>query len=139
MQKMHMFSKVPPLEPGETEIVTAEMGPSPAPSPALLMQSKATSMRVNFTRMGDDHTLHTGQVDLAMVQVSAEDADMDSWAREVSEYEGRVVESEASCAQGGFKCQGEASWCAAQEKELCVTGHSRSYRHRADGQGHLRA
>jgi hypothetical protein len=143
MQKMHMFSKVPPLEPGETEVVTFDSA-SPAPAPASLLQSSssthgASTLRVNFTRMGQDHSLQHGQVDLALVQVEATDADSESWAREVSEYNGQVVESEASCASGRFKCQGEASWCAAQEKDLCPMAQLKHLRQSSVAQGHLQA
>merc|ERR1719281_940983 len=85
-QKMHMFSKVPPLEPGETEIVTASDGPSPAPAPSMLQfrasANKGSTMRVNFTSMGYDQVVKNGQVDLALVQFDAAE-EAQSWVKEV--------------------------------------------------------
>jgi hypothetical protein len=116
-----MFSKVPPLEPGETEIVTATDGPAPSPAAASFLTNKVASMRVNFTTMGEDHSTHTGQVDLALVQMdSLEDAT--SWITEISEHQGHVVESEAYCTEGRFRCKGDASWCSEQEKLVCTDG-----------------
>jgi hypothetical protein len=139
MQKMHMFSKVPPLEPGETEIVTAEMGPSPAPAPASFLTNQVSKMRVNFTRMGDDHALHTGQVDLALVQMdSMEEATI--WTREVSEHFGHVTESEAYCTGGKFRCQGDDAWCGEQEKIVCAGdahGEANIVHRRSGAQGQL--
>jgi hypothetical protein len=136
---MHMFSKVPPLEPGETEIVTADFGPAPAPSPALLMQRKSAKMRVNFTRMDNDGSLHNGEVDLAMVQVGEErsDASENSWTKMVSEVGGKMIESEASCNRGRFYCQGDATWCGEQEKLGCKGSHPVFLRQQ--GQKHLQA
>jgi hypothetical protein len=139
-QKMHMFSKVPPLEPGETEIVTAEYSPAPAPAAASFLTNAASKLRVNFTRMGEDRVLHAGQVDLALVQTdSMEEAT--SWTREVTEHYGHVTESEAYCTGGKFRCQGDAAWCMEQEKVICAQSpHSGSnFVHRRSGgeQGHL--
>jgi hypothetical protein len=135
---MHMFSKVPPLEPGETEIVTAEMGPSPAPA---LLQRTSGSMNVNFTRMDGDGKVHNGQVNLAMVQVSAEDAEetMDGWTRIVSEVSGQVAESESSCTSGKFHCTGDATWCAEQEKLGCPGSHPGYLRQRSQMHHQLQA
>jgi len=140
MQKMHMFSKVPPLEPGETEIVTMDAG-APAPSPALLLQRSSGSMRVNFTRMDDDGKLHEGQVDLAMVQVGAESLQSkeNSWAKMVSEVDGQVTESEAACTSGKFSCLGDATWCAEQEKIGCTGSHTMYLRQSAAKHNHLQA
>jgi len=140
MQKMHMFSKVPPLEPGETEIVTMDAG-APAPSPALLLQRSSGSMRVNFTRMDDDGKLHEGQVDLAMVQVGSESLQSkeNSWAKMVSEVDGQVTESEAACTSGKFSCQGDATWCAEQEKIGCTGSHTMYLRQSAAKHNHLQA
>jgi hypothetical protein len=118
-QKMHMFSKVPPLEPGETEIVTATDG-APAPAPASFLQTASgVSMRVNFTRMAEDQTLHQGQVSLAVERDDSEASGAESWSRMVSEHAGQLIESAASCEHGNFKCDGDASWCAEQEQVVC--------------------
>jgi hypothetical protein len=138
MQKMHMFSKVPPLEPGETEIVTASDS-APAPAPASFLQNTAATMRVNFTRMSEDHSLQTGQVDLALAQMDSMD-EATTWTREVSEHFGHVVESEAYCTNGKFRCQGDAAWCSEQEKIVCAgSAHSETmFVHRSSGaQSHL--
>jgi hypothetical protein len=139
-QKMHMFSKVPPLEPGETEIVTAEMGPSPAPSPASFLQDEhASTMQVNFTRMGDDHSVHEGHVVLAMVQEDAKE-EAESWTREVSEVGGKVTENEASCTKGLFHCQGDAAWCAEQQEIVCPGGQTALLQRKSSNtHGHLKA
>jgi hypothetical protein len=93
-------------------------------------------MRVNFTAMNDDHHVHQGQVTLAMVQVDAsEEEEAENWARQVSEVGGKVTESEASCAKGHFKCQGDAAWCAEQEKLVCKVASRRP----SLAQGHLQA
>jgi len=140
MQKMHMFSKVPPLEPGETEIVTIDSaGPAPAPAPASFLQNKVLHMRVNFTRMGEDHTLQTGQVDLALAQMDSMD-EATIWTREVSEHFGHATESEAYCTNGKFRCQGDAAWCSEQAKIVCAgSAHSETmFAHRSSGaQSHL--
>jgi hypothetical protein len=140
-QTMHMFSKVPPLEPGETEIVTAEEGPSPAPGPAaasFLQGGQVASMRVNFTSMGMDHSMHAGSVALAMVQEEAVEAE--AWTREVVEVGEQVTESEASCTKGRFQCNGKAAWCAEQEQIVCgaQTAHA-DRRQPSHAQGHLQA
>lgn len=135
MQKMHMFSKVPPLEPGETEIVTMDQGPAPAPAPALLMQRNSASMRVNFTRMDDDRKLHSGHVDLALVQ--EEMVEVASWTATVHMHDGRMVESQASCEHGSFSCQGDAGWCAEQEKIVCKDGQDVFLHRRSRAQSHL--
>jgi len=120
MQKMHMFSKVPPLEPGETEIVTATDGGAPAPAPASFLQAAGgVSMRVNYTSMAEDQTLHQGQVSLAVEHEDTVSSGADSWSRMVSEHAGQVIESAASCEHGHFHCDGDASWCAEQEQVVC--------------------
>jgi hypothetical protein len=141
MQKMHMFSKVPPLEPGETEIVTMEGGASPAPSPALLLQRapSPSSMRVNFIQMSNNGTLHNGQVDLAMVQMAATDTMDSSWTKMVTEVDGEMRESEASCIGGKFSCQGDATWCLEQKELVCKGSQSMSLRQCSHKQGHLQA
>jgi hypothetical protein len=137
---MHMFSKVPPLEPGETEIVTADWAPAPAPAPASLLQfrasaNKASTARVNFTSMGYDQVLKTGQVDMALVQYdAAEEAEAQSWVREV---DASGAEKEASCNNGRFHCSGDAAWCASQRKDVCNEGTS--LRHRPLSQKPLQA
>jgi len=140
MQKLHMFSKVPPLEPGETEIVTLESsGPAPAPAPASFLANKASTLRVNFTSMGEDHSLHTGQVDLALVQMDSM-VEATTWTREVSEHFGHVVENEAYCTDGKFRCQGDAAWCMEQEKIVCAgSAHSEAMfvHRRSAAQSHL--
>lgn len=140
MQKMHMFSKVSPLEPGETEIVTMDSpGPSPAPASASFLQGgQVSKLRVNFTSMGEDHSMHKGQVELAMIQEDMAAMDSDTWTREVTEVHGQVMESEASCTNGHFHCQGDAVWCATQEKLLCPGGQF-VFRQRPHMQGHLQA
>jgi len=128
MQKMHMFSKVPPLEPGETEIVTFDSAAAPAPSPASFLSSKLSTLRVNYTSMGEDHALHKGQVDLALVQMDSMD-EATAWTREISEHFGQVVESEAYCTDGKFRCQGDAAWCTEQKKIVCAEStHIEAYR-----------
>jgi len=142
MQKMHMFSKVPPLEPGETEIVTIDspFGPSPAPAPASFLQGgQVSTLRVNFTSMGEDHSMHKGQVELAMVQENAEETEADSWTRELHEVGGQVTESGASCTNGRFQCQGNAAWCAEQEQLVCQGSQTMLLRQRSHVQGHLQA
>jgi hypothetical protein len=137
-QKMHMFSKVPPLEPGETEIVTAEMGPSPAPGPAaasFLQGGHVSTMRVNFTRMGEDHSVHMGQVQLAM-ELDDAASESDSWTKEVTEVGGKITEHHASCNNGKFHCQGDAAWCSAQEQVVCP-GSQTALHQRFHTQGHL--
>merc|ERR1719399_37837 len=119
-----MFQSVPPLEPGETEVVTQDVGASPAPSPASFLQNKDSTLSVNFTRMEPDHTLHTGHVNLAVVQMDSM-AEAAVWTREVSEHFGHVTESEAYCTDGKFRCRGDASWCTDQEKIVCA-GSARS-------------
>jgi hypothetical protein len=124
-QKMHMFSKVPPLEPGETEIVTADWMPSPAPAPAAAASflggqggGKVTTLRVNFTSMDMNHSMHAGKVALAVVQEEAVEAD--TWTREVVEDGEQFTESESSCTNGRFQCNGNADWCAEQKQIVCV-------------------
>jgi hypothetical protein len=119
MQKEHMFSKVPPLEPGETEIVNVNSGPGPAPSPAAASFLQSSTMRVNFTRMGDDHSLHQGQVDLAFVQMDSMD-EATAWTKEVRDQLGFLVEHEAYCINGKLRCHGDAAWCGEQEKIVCT-------------------
>jgi len=140
MQKMHMFSKVPPLEPGETEIVTQDFAaPSPAPASASFLQnSQGATLRVNFTSMGSDHSVHKGQVVLAMVQEDAE-TESESWTRQVEEVGGQAMESEASCTKGRFQCQGDAYWCAQQEQLVCQGSQGMLLRRRSHVQGHLQA
>jgi hypothetical protein len=143
-QKMHMFSKVPPLEPGETEIVTASDGPSPAPGPAAasLVQfrasaNKGSTMRVNFTSMGYDQVLKNGQVDLALVQFNAaEEAEAHSWVKEV---DAQGNEKEASCNHGHFHCNGDAAWCAEQDHLGCKASQATYLRQRSQSQKHLQA
>jgi hypothetical protein len=97
-------------------------------------------MRVNFTAMGEDSHMHQGQVTLAMVQVDAAHEAADDWARQVTEVGGKVTESEASCANGHFRCQGDAAWCAEQEKLVCNVGQlAFSSRRPSRVQGHLQA
>jgi len=145
MQKTHMFSKVPPLEPGETEIVTLESsGPAPAPAPASFLQglvsaSKASTLRVNFTSMGSDQIVHHGQVDLALEQVDANDDTADSWAREVIESHEQVTENAAFCTNGSFQCQGEEAFCAEQEKLICKGSQAVLFNQRSRAQSHLKA
>merc|ERR1719401_101864 len=116
-----MFSKVPPLEPGETEIVNVNSGPAPSPAAASFLStgSGSSTLRVNLTKMEDDHSLRTGQVDLALVQVDAMD-EATAWSREVSEHFGKVTENEAYCMHGRYHCRGDATWCLEQEKSVCA-------------------
>lgn len=135
MQKRNMFAKVPPLEPGETEIVTVD-GPGPAPSPAAasFMSTKSSTLRVNFTRMGEDHALHQGQVDLALVQMDSTD-EASAWTKEVIEHHGHLTEHEAYCIDGKARCHGDEAWCAEELKSVC-TGDARSesiFAHRRSG------
>jgi len=114
-----MFSNVPPLEPGEMEVIIPS-GPAPSPAAASFLSTGSSTMRVNITRMGKDHSLHQGQVDLAMVQ----EDDMDeatAWTKEVIQHLGHVTEHEAYCINGKFRCQGDAAWCAEQEKSVCAS------------------
>jgi len=143
MQKMHMFSKVPPLEPGETEIVTFDAA-APAPAPASFLQGhavahQAATLRVNFSSMGMDHTLHHGHVNLALEQVDANDDMAVSWVKEVIESSEQVTENSASCNNGSFQCQGEESWCAEQEKLICKGSQTTSFKQRSRMQMHLKA
>jgi hypothetical protein len=124
MADMLASGQTPPLEPGETEVATVEvpMGPSPGPAPAAasFLQGGATaSLSVNFTTMAQDRTLKSGQVQLALAQVDVADSVATSWVRELRELSGRVVEVEASCTNGKFKCQADAVWCAEQEELIC--------------------
>merc|ERR1740121_2622120 len=96
MRKQTMFSKVPPLEPGETEIVNVNSSTAPSPAAASFLSTK---MRVNFTRMGDDHSLHQGQVDLSFVQMDSMD-EATAWTKEVRDQLGFLVEHEAYCING---------------------------------------
>jgi len=143
MQKTHMFSKVPPLEPGETEIVTFDQANSPAPAPASLFQlhaatNKHSKMRVNFTSMGYDQVLRNGEVDLALVQVDATDeVEAQSWVREVDEVSGE--EKEASCNKGRFHCQGDDVWCADQRRVVCKGVETTFLQQRSHSQSHLHA
>jgi hypothetical protein len=134
MQKQSMFSKVPPLEPGETEIVTVG-GPGPAPSPAAasFLSTGSSTMRVNFTRMGENHSLQQGQVDLALVQMDSMD-DATAWIKEVRRKSGHVTEREAYCINGKVRCHGGVAWCAAQEKSVCADdAQSETFAHRRSG------
>lgn len=135
-----MSGKIPPLEPGETEVVTVDAGgPSPAPAPASFLEEHTDTMRVNFTTMGEDRAVHTGQIRLAMVQEDANDGEEDSWTREVTEVGGQVTESHASCRLGIFKCQGNDSWCAEQKRSLCEDDKTELSLRRSSSQGRLQA
>jgi hypothetical protein len=142
-QTMHMFSKVPPLEPGETEIVTSDAGPSPAPSPASFLQGlisgrTASTLSVNFTRMDSDHILHSGQVNLALEQVDANEGSAESWVREVLESNEQVTENAASCTNGHFQCQGDEAWCTEQQMFICKGSQAIAFNQRRP-QSHLKA
>jgi hypothetical protein len=146
-QKMHMFSKVPPLEPGETEIVTAPYDhPSPAPAPAaasflqgLTSAQTASTLNVHFTRMDLNHTLHSGQVNLALEQVDAHEVSAESWVREVIESNEQVTENAASCTNGKFQCQGAEAWCTEQQALICKGSQEVVFNQRSRPQSHLKA
>jgi hypothetical protein len=145
MADMLVHGETPPLEPGETEVATVEvpMGPAPGPAPAasFLQGSEsahqASTMRVNFTSMALDHTMQKGQIELALTQVDAADFAGTSWVKELHEESGE--ESEASCKNGLFQCQGDTAWCAEQEKLICTSGPAISFRQRSHMQNHLQA
>jgi hypothetical protein len=133
----------PPLEPGEMEVQSVDVPASPSPGPAaasaafLQSGNGAASLLINFTSMGSDRTLHSGQVDLAMIQVDTADSVASSWVKEQIEVSGQVVEVEASCTNGKFKCQADADWCAEQRELICPT--SQVSRSRSQLQGRLHA
>lgn len=132
MDNTHMVPQLPPLEPGETE-VTSGMTPliAPAPGPAAfappairprvsLAAMAGPTMRVNITTMRQDHSLEQRQVDLALAQDPI--AGGNTWTtkmRTVYHPNGQVTQTEASCKDGRLQCQGDARWCADQEKVVC--------------------
>lgn len=142
MADMLASGQTPPLEPGETEVATVEvpMGPSPAPAPAasFLQGAAALTFHTNVTTMAQDRTLRSSQVQLAMVQVDTADSVATSWVRELRDLSGQLVEVEASCTNGKFKCEADAEWCAEQKELICQSGPGIS-RKGSQMQSHLQA
>jgi len=130
LDNSRMVTQLPPLEPGETEVVAfhtkkkAAGAPSPAAAaaPAAVFAQevhvqKAATMQVEIATMGQDHSLQTGQVELKLAPVYA--TALPSWIRTVRKVGGHVTESDASCDNGKFQCQGDSAWCAEQQDIVC--------------------
>lgn len=121
-----MVTQLPPLEPGETEVVTFHSAekqagaPSPAAAGVLLQEhTKSRSIRVNIATMAQDRSLQRGQVDLMVAPAYAVESAFPSWTRTVQKQDGHVTESEASCDSGNFRCQGTSVWCDKQRDVVC--------------------
>jgi hypothetical protein len=127
MTNMNYVSNLPPLEPGETEISewhTQKAHASswaPAPAPAAARALLQTSMRVDITTMGKDFKLQTSHVDLQMAPMDAST----SWVAMVRKHHGHMKESEASCSNGKFQCNGNANWCKHQQAVVCPVAESK--------------
>jgi hypothetical protein len=126
MDDTRMVSQLPPLEPGETEVAafaSSAAGPSPAPASLLSAKSevhnRVSTLRVNVTTMGKDHSLQRGQVELQLASMDAEVATAVTWTKTIRRFQGQVKEHEASCRDGTFRCDGDAVWCVEQKKIVC--------------------
>jgi len=131
LDNSRMVTQLPPLEPGETEVVafhTAKKqagAPSPAaagaPASAQLLQkhTKSGSIRVDIATMAQDRSLQRGQVDLKLASAYAVESAYPSWTRTVKKQDGHVTERGASCDSGNFRCQGNSAWCDEQRDVVC--------------------
>jgi len=160
MDNTDMVKELPPLQPGETEVTTAQAlpagaapaaatldlsAPGPAPAATLVgiastVYDKSAKVRVNFATMGMDRSVSERQVELPLATEALQVGS--TWTRKVrkhSQQNGQVTQSDASCEDGRFQCQGDASWCAEQKKTICETGHHVFLQQRHLTQGHLLA
>merc|ERR1719378_1637643 len=74
-------------------------------------------MRAEITTMGQDRSLTQSKVDLQLAPLDVRA--LSSWARTVRKRGRKVTESEASCEDGQFQCNGRRAWCSQQKKLLC--------------------
>jgi len=143
----NLVKQLPPLQPGETEVTTAQALPAgAAPAPAALVgiassvYGKSAKMRVNFATMEQDHSVKERQVELPVATEALQDGS--TWTRKVREHSqenGQVTQSEASCEDGRFQCQGDSSWCAEQKNGMCDSSHHVFLQQRHLTQGRLHA
>lgn len=121
-----MVSQLPPLEPGETEVAAfASQAAGPSPALASLLSAKSevhtrvSTLRVNVTTMGTNHSLQRGQVELKLALMDAGAAIANTWTKAIRRYDGQLREHSASCQNGQFQCSGDAAWCMDQKKIVC--------------------
>lgn len=128
MDNTRMVQKLPALEPGETEVLGFHTSPGGgAPSPAAAASPAAASLaqvngtastiRVEITTMGGDRSLKQAQVEVELAPPTVRA--LPSWSRTIRKQGGKVTESEASCENGNFQCQGDKAWCAGQRETVC--------------------
>jgi len=135
MDNTRIVQKLPPLEPGETEVTAFHINKPPpiggAPAPAAaagpaasanlfqagasLAHGQSSTMRVDITTLGKDMKVEKSQVDLQLAPM----AEPATWTRTIRHHHGQVKESEASCDYGAFHCKGDAEWCRGQESFVC--------------------
>merc|ERR1719378_2023868 len=75
-------------------------------------------MRAEITTMGQDRSLTQSKVDLQLAPLDVRA--LSSWARTVRKRGRKVTESEASCEDGQFQCNGNRAWCSRQRKVVCT-------------------
>jgi hypothetical protein len=120
-------SKLPPLEPGETQVTNFQ-----ATTKSFLDIS--ASMRVNITTLRQDRSLHSQQVTLPVKHDSGI-----AWTSALSiSKTGEAIHSEALCKSGHFHCHGDESWCAQQDRSVC-DGRSVRLQQRSGSQNTLQA
>lgn len=123
-----MVQKLPPLEEGETEVLgfhtSADGGapsaaPAASPAAASLAQvnDTASTIRVEITTMGRDRSMKQAQVEVELAPPTVRA--LPSWTRRVRKQGGKVTESEASCENGKFQCQGDEAWCSEKREAVC--------------------
>jgi len=128
MDSTRMVQKLPPLEEGETEVLgfhTAADGGAPSAAPAASpaaaslaqVNGTASTIRVEITTMGRDRSLKQAQVEVELAPPTVRA--LPSWTRRVRKQGGKVTESEASCENGKFQCQGDQAWCSEQREAVC--------------------
>jgi len=142
MDNTRIVQALPPLQAGETEVLTTLSAPhSAAPSPAAaaaaspaaaassllssnssVAHGRSSQMRVDLATMGADSKIQKRQVELTLTTVDTAAAALVSWAREVRRVNGKLTTIEASCSSGDFRCSGDAAWCNQQKSATNCAG-----------------
>lgn len=140
LENTRMVQQLPALEPGESEVTfgaaSQDTGAAPSPAAAVpapmpksllqsftsAMEGQASTMRVEITTMGQDHSVKKGEVDLPVAPMQAVETVPVTWTRTAKKHHGMVTESEASCNFGNFQCRGDAAWCTQQRQDTVCEG-----------------
>jgi len=144
-----MVQALPPLEPGETEIVSGAATQTPAKGSLLnvksAVQEQAATMHVDIATMGSNHSLQNRRIELPLLEEDADMTDSQTWIMALQVHGGKTSQSEAACKRGEFQCSGDAAWCAEQHAHITCSSvpleASPSLRQRAGKlrQQHLKA